>query len=161
MDVKNYYTYENFGLDPKTCVCVTDDQLSLLDHDDPDDLSSIEQIMALFFFECIKEHGPQQFYIARALDGEVKLGAAPQYVNGGSPNKLTFLNMNNSEKEEAVVKSTVLAFKNIINPLKVTGIFVEQKPGIWSIIHDGLKVGVDDGILDAPKCPHCSEDKLL
>lgn len=161
MDVKNYYTYENFSLDPKTCVCVTDYQLSLLDHDEPDALSNIEQIMVSFFFECIKEHGPQQFYVARALDGAVKLGVAPLFVNGGAPDKLTFLNMKNPEKEEAVVKSTVLAFKTIINPLKVTGIFVEQEPGIWSIVHDGLTVGINKGILDAPKCPYCSEHESL
>ena len=128
-----FYTYKNLHLDPATCVCPVDDYLPVSETTNP----SIETLISAFYASFFKDHGSHQLYIYRSLDGVAGLGCCSLYWDStGSPTNVRCMSINNMDKEKEVMLDTVTALKETIDPLTGTGIFVEVKPGVWSIVHE-------------------------
>ena len=155
MNIKDYYTYKNLQLDPRTCVCLTDNQLITKSNKNPEIESDLNEIITDFFNVAYADFGPHQLYITRSLNDDTSLLFPEIYYKGkGSPQNLTFLSLNKDANEEEMVLETIKALKEIMDPLEVTGIFVEQRPGYWAIIHDGVEVGDPSvGAIEPPTCP--------
>ena len=138
-DPVNFYTYKNLRLDPKTCAIRTDKKLHV-------DGIDIKDVITEYYDICFKEYGPLQLWIIRYLDGTVSLGISEQLVDRKTqPETLMFLNKKAAPSvEENLVRTTVNFIKKF--KIEITGIFIEETPGTWAIIHDGLQAD-DKGTL--------------
>ena len=130
------YTYEALGLDPGTCVCVTDALMVLKETDKPDVFQTIKQAIEGFYGTFYDKAGDHQLYIFRPLNDAPGIAFCAKYLDSSceEPDLLTYMRMDNAEKETELLKATVDALKDIIVPIKATAIIVEQEPCHWAFI---------------------------
>ena len=151
MDVNRFYSYENLGLDPNTCVCITDNNILTIGNEHLEVDNDIEDLIRLFFNEAFVCVGPGQLYIARSLSGQTIVGVSACIIHKEAPqDEMMFWTNNDGCQEEEMVRAIIKALD--FASFEVTGIFVEKENGVWSIVHDGVSDDAD-GIIVAPEPP--------
>lgn len=145
MTKEELYTYKTLGLDPKTCAFPYDILMIV----DGEQLTHIVDFILLFYKENLPDVGKQQLYIFRPLDRPACIVAASEFWDG-TPDQVYFRNVRKSADESKVVTEIVKQFSCIIDPLLVTGIFVEKAPNEWAFIHDGAESIDLEGTLVLP-----------